>query len=56
MDAVLSTLEAEAAEEDIEKRLVILSATRTIIEGWRQGRMTTAEAVHALRVLRGPPG
>ncbi|MGO9838421.1 MAG: hypothetical protein ACLP1X_29930 [Polyangiaceae bacterium] len=56
LDAVLSTLEAEAAEEDIEKRLVILSATRTIIEGWRQGRMTTAEAVHALRVLRGPPG
>jgi hypothetical protein len=53
LDAVLSTLEAEAAEEDIEKRLLILSAMRAIIDGWKEGRMTTAEAVRALGVLRG---
>jgi hypothetical protein len=51
LDAVLSALEVEAAEPDTEKRLLILRATRTIIDAWKRGGMTTSEAVGALRAL-----
>jgi hypothetical protein len=48
----MAALEAEAIEQDTEKRILILHATRTTIDAWKQGRMTTDEAVHALRALR----
>jgi len=52
LDAVIGALEAEAAEEDTAKRVLILQTTRTILDAWRDERVTTEEAVRALLALR----
>ena len=49
LDAVIAALEAEAVEPDIAKRLLILQKTRTTIEAWKEERLSSEEAVDALR-------
>ncbi|HTB73750.1 MAG TPA: hypothetical protein VK762_10930 [Polyangiaceae bacterium] len=49
LDAVIAALEAEAVEPDMAKRLLILQKTRTTIEAWKQERLSSEEAVNALR-------
>ena len=49
LDAVIAALEAEAVEPDIAKRLLILQKTRTTIEAWKEERVSSEEAVNALR-------
>jgi hypothetical protein len=49
LDAVIAALEAEAVEPDMAKRLLILQNTRTTIEAWKEERVSSEEAVNALR-------
>jgi hypothetical protein len=49
LDAVIAALEAEAVEPDMAKRLRILQKTRTTIEAWKEERVSSEEAVNALR-------
>jgi hypothetical protein len=49
LDAVIAALEAEAVEPDMAKRLLILQKTRTTIEAWKEQRVSSEEAVNALR-------
>jgi hypothetical protein len=49
LDAVIAALEAEAVEADMAKRLLILQKTRTAIEAWKEERLSSEEAVNALR-------
>jgi hypothetical protein len=44
-----AALEAEAVEPDVAKRLLILQKTRTTIEAWKEERVSSEEAVNALR-------
>jgi hypothetical protein len=48
LDAVITALEAEAAQPDPRKRLVILRTTRSILEAWKEQRATTEEAISKL--------
>ncbi len=53
LDAVIAALEAEAVEPDMAKRLLILQKTRTTIEAWKEERVSSEEAVNALRRVGG---
>ena len=49
LDAIIAALEAEAVEPDRAKRLLILQKTRTTIKAWKEERISSEEAVNALR-------
>lgn len=49
LDAIANALDREASASDVEQRARLLAATRTTIEEWLRGRLTTEEAVALLR-------
>jgi hypothetical protein len=49
LDAVAKALDREASASDVGQRARLLAATRTTIEEWLRGRLTTEEAVALLR-------
>jgi hypothetical protein len=48
VEAIDAALAHEAEETDVHARAKLLASTRSALEDWLRGRMTTAEAVHAL--------
>lgn len=58
VEAIDAALACEAEETDLNARAKLLATTRSALEDWLRGRMTTAEAVDALgtRGRNTPPG
>jgi hypothetical protein len=56
VEAIDAALACEAEETDVHARARLLARTRSALDDWLRGRMTTAEAVDALgtRGRRGP--
>jgi hypothetical protein len=48
VEAIDAALASEAEETDVHARAKLLARTRSALEDWLRGRMTTAEAVEAL--------
>jgi hypothetical protein len=49
VDAIDAALECEAQETNLDARVELLAQTRSALDSWLLGRMTTEEAIAALR-------
>jgi hypothetical protein len=50
IDAVARALERQRTERNAEKYARVLAGTRAVLDAWRRGRMTAAQAVLLVRV------
>ena len=54
LDAVETTLQCEGVESDFDRRAQLLATAHAVVDGWLSGRMSSSQAVLALRMAAAP--